>query len=279
MFYVYELINTKTNKPFYVGFGKHDRTGNSHDRYDDHLKESLAYKERNILKKGANLHKIRTILKLIDENHTIGINVVGENLCRDEALDLEIELILKYGRRDLGTGILTNLTPGGDGISEMSEEQKKKISDKLKGRISPTKGKILGPYDEERIEASSIGQKKWISSLTEDEHRLRYAQNSRPISKETCEKISKSLKGRPSPMKGKIPWNKGLTKDSDDRLKKLGDKVSKATQGRKAPNKGKNSPNKGKTYEEIYGVEKAKELKEKRRLAKKKYWSKDQETS
>ncbi|MCG7944906.1 MAG: hypothetical protein N0C84_01020, partial [Candidatus Thiodiazotropha taylori] len=45
------------------------------------------------------------------------IQILKENLTEDEALELEIELIAKFGRKDLGTGILRNKTDGGDGMS------------------------------------------------------------------------------------------------------------------------------------------------------------------
>ena len=78
-------------------------------------------------------------------------------------------------------------------------------------------------------------------------------------------KMSERMKGEKNPMYGKklIPWNKdkklhyevwnkNLTKETDERLKRMGEKTSKRI--------------KNKTYEEMYGIEKAKELKQKVRL-------------
>ncbi len=50
-------------------------------------------------------------------------------------------------------------------------------------------------------------------------------------------------------MKGKIPWNKGLTKKSDERVAQYGKRISKV-------NKGKPSSRKGKTKENDEGVRK-----------------------
>lgn len=43
------------------------------------------------------------------------IQFIKKKLTDAEAIALEIELIAKYGRKDLGTGILRNQTEGGDG--------------------------------------------------------------------------------------------------------------------------------------------------------------------
>ena len=50
----------------------------------------------------------------------------------DEAAKWEKFYIKKFGRIDLGTGILRNLTDGGDGVANPSAETRKKISDAAK---------------------------------------------------------------------------------------------------------------------------------------------------
>jgi len=42
------------------------------------------------------------------------VEIIKEGLTKQEAFDLEIKLIKKYGRRDKGLGTLVNLTDGGD---------------------------------------------------------------------------------------------------------------------------------------------------------------------
>jgi len=49
-----------------------------------------------------------------DKNHIV---IIAENLTEEQALNAEKELIAKYGRKDLGTGILHNRTNGGEGVS------------------------------------------------------------------------------------------------------------------------------------------------------------------
>ena len=41
---------------------------------------------------------------------------------------------------------------------------------------------------------------------------------------------------------GSIPWNKGLTKETDERIRSYGQSVSHSTQGRITWNKGKSNP-------------------------------------
>lgn len=59
------------------------------------------------------------------------IKFVAEQLTDNRARELEIELIAKYGRKDLGTGILRNMTDGGEGSSGRvaTKEMKQKLSE------------------------------------------------------------------------------------------------------------------------------------------------------
>jgi hypothetical protein len=54
-----------------------------------------------------------------------------QNLCEEEALRHETYLIAVLGRKDLGTGILRNLTDGGEGVSGVvwTEERRKSFSE------------------------------------------------------------------------------------------------------------------------------------------------------
>lgn len=59
---------------------------------------------------------------------------------------------------------------------------------------------------------------------------------------------------------GIVPWNKGLTKDTDVRVAQYSETLSNSVTGRTAHNKGIPSGKKGLTYEEIYGKETADSL-------------------
>lgn len=58
--------------------------------------------------------------RIHSKNHSINLPpkerriFIEKNLTESDAIDLEIQLIKKYGRKDLGTGILRNKTNGGD---------------------------------------------------------------------------------------------------------------------------------------------------------------------
>jgi hypothetical protein len=94
--------------------------------------------------KRMSFHKNRAqnpILKRkLDKIKDLGLEPIIEkfidNISDEEALKIEIELITKYGRIDLNTGPLCNLTEGGDGTSGRiaSEETKKLWSEQRKGK-------------------------------------------------------------------------------------------------------------------------------------------------
>lgn len=85
IYYVYAYLR-EDSTPYYIGKGKGNR----------------AYENNDHKKHGIYLPEDRT-----------RIVILKETLTNQQALDLETELIKKYGRKDLGTGILYNKTDGG----------------------------------------------------------------------------------------------------------------------------------------------------------------------
>lgn len=73
------------------------------------------------------------------------ILILKKNLTEDEAFNHEIYMISVFGRKDLETGILYNLTNGGDGPSGYvyTEEQRKKMGDVRRGKKRPRQSKIM----------------------------------------------------------------------------------------------------------------------------------------
>jgi|AntAceMinimDraft_11_1070367.scaffolds.fasta_scaffold02748_1 hypothetical protein len=282
MFYVYILKNPITNLPFYIGVGKENRRSHL-SREQSHIVEAMRFREGK-LKKRANKHKLNTILQILDQNLSVEIDYIRNSQFINEqcAFDKEIELISYYGRRDLGTGILTNMTNGGEGRVNPSLEARQHQSNIQKGIPSHAKGKKLGLYSPERKAIQQEKMKKTKDLLSEEQIRLQHENRSNshtgkiPWNKgktaDTDTRIAKYAsaktgKARPD-MVGKTPWSKGKTKENDFRLAA----ISESKKGKPAPNKGVPSGKKGMTYAEIYGPEKAAQMLEKRKLKKLEYW-------
>ena len=135
-FYVYELWDSIKNEPFYVGKGQHYR---GKMRHEEHLKIALGIKTCH----DPNGHKINRINKILRLGGKIQTKIVLWTDDETEAFNKEKELIKQYGRRNLETGCLTNLTDGGDGISGrvVSKEERERISRQVRGTGNPMYGK------------------------------------------------------------------------------------------------------------------------------------------
>ena len=176
IYYVYQYLREDLT-PYYIGKGKNGR------RFTKHC--------RNISP---------------PENKDL-IQIVAQNLTEEDAHSLEIELIAKYGRKDSGTGILRNMTSGGEGSAG------RVIRDDTRQKISESKlGKKRKPFTEEaRLNMSKVkqGKKTWNTGIKtgapseETKQKISIANKGRLLSEEHKQKLSDAKKG-------KTPWNKGL---------------------------------------------------------------------
>ena len=132
-FYIYAYLRTD-GTPYYIGKGTGGR----------------AWSKRRTIPLPTNLSNI-----IIMEN----------NLSDIGALALERRYIRWYGRKDNGTGILRNLTDGGDGKSGCDAwnkgiatppETKAKLSKALKGRPAPNRGKSPSPETKAKLKAAAL---------------------------------------------------------------------------------------------------------------------------
>lgn len=112
MAYVYRHIRLDKNEPFYIGIGS-----------DFSYKRAYEKTRRN------------KIWKDIVSKTDYEIEILFDELTWEQACEKEKEFILLYGRIDNQSGILTNLTNGGDGTSGaiMSEQWRNKKSNSMIG--------------------------------------------------------------------------------------------------------------------------------------------------
>jgi len=155
-------------EPFYIGKGKEKRNLIHLKKYKLTNKTHLSNKILNIRNKGFE----PIIIKIY------------ENLQEEESLMLEKKLISMIGRRLKKTGPLVNITDGGEGTSglkhtlesrkkmsnkgekhpnwnkNLSEETKKKISEKLK-----LNNPMKNPEISEKVRLQNLGRVPWNKGL------------------------------------------------------------------------------------------------------------------
>jgi hypothetical protein len=86
------------------------------------------------------------------------ILILHSGLSEQTAFDFEEKLILFYGRKDLGTGLLRNMTNGGEGVAGWIPDEKWRAqkSESMLGQGNPMYGRTLS---EEHIKKMSENRK------------------------------------------------------------------------------------------------------------------------
>ena len=171
---VYRHIRKDKNEPFYIGITNTD------------------------IKRPYTKYKRNNLWKNIVNKTDYEVDILFDDLTWEQAQEKEKEFIKLYGRIDLGTGTLVNMTDGGEGSP---------------GVIPWNKG--LTKENNEIIKQSSI----YLKSLN------------RTLSQEQKDVISKKNKGKTSwnkGLKGVIKsWNTGLKGYKINRIKKGIQKIVK----------------------------------------------------
>ncbi len=169
MAYVYRHIRLDKNEPFYIGIGsdeKYHRAGEKSRR-------------NNLWKK-------------IVSKTGYEIEILFDGITYDEAKIKEVEFIKLYGRIVDGTGILSNLTLGGEGAKGhiVTKETAKKISDAQKGR----------KLSKEHIENLRLGRIgcKMPTRTKEHQDKLNASRIGVPRKPETKQKLSLANIGKVS---------------------------------------------------------------------------------
>lgn len=86
------------------------------------------------------------------------IVILHKNLEWEEACRIERDLIAFYGRKDLGTGILRNMTDGGEGLPNPSKETREKMSKSTSGENNPQFGKPISEETRRKISEATRGE-------------------------------------------------------------------------------------------------------------------------
>lgn len=128
-YYIYRHIRKDKNVPFYIGMGKADLNANTY------LK---------MYQRGHNFLKRNNYWTKVYKKTEIKVEILLENLTKEQAINKEIEFINLYGRKNLKKGTLTNLTDGGEGTVNKDLKTRLKISKANKGikRSEETKNKL-----------------------------------------------------------------------------------------------------------------------------------------
>jgi hypothetical protein len=185
---VYRHIRLDKNEPFYIGIGS---------------SESRAYR-----KDGRN-----PLWSNIVEKTEYKVQILFEDLTREEACEKEIELISLYGRINKGDGILANISCGGEALmAEENPSYDKGIEIVVNGVIYPsvmTASRDLDLHEKTiryRIKSENFpgynytepskAVKKLSHKEIEENKTLRNGMLGRRHSKESIEKMSERLKGR-----------------------------------------------------------------------------------
>lgn len=184
-FYTYIYYDpSRNNEPIYVGKGTKSRAWL-------HIKRK-------------NKHPFVQRLQFMKKNGIIPIIGIYAGLDEEFAHLLEMELIAKFGRKDLGKGPLLNLTDGGEGTTNVSLDIRNHLSEIKRG---------VTLSGEHRISISIGNTGRQVTQETRD--KISYSNKGKVMSEESKSKMSLAAKNRVPWNKGKkgcqTPWNKGIS--------------------------------------------------------------------
>jgi hypothetical protein len=209
MAYVYRHIRLDKNEPFYIGISS-----------DDDYSRAYSTDARN-----PYWHNII-------EKTNYEIEIILDNLLWEDACKKEVELIKLYGRKDLKTGTLVNMTNGGEGVfglifskdhrnkisnsnkgkrlnKKCSIEHRNNISNSLKGHITSketklkisiaNKGKKRSNECKEKLRLASLGNKKMLGKKHSEETKKKMKEKALQKDPKSIKKMAETKKGANNP--------------------------------------------------------------------------------
>jgi len=178
---VYRHITKDNNTVFYVGMGNNSRP---------YTKTKRSSYWKNIVDK-----------------HGYYVEVLAENLSFEDAIELEVFLISLYGRKDNKTGVLCNLTDGGEGTKNVTESVRKKISERRKGVRNVPLDYVITKEHREKISLAKKGKESTFKGKKHSEYSKAIIKEKRALqifTKETLIKKSNAVKGSKNPSAIKV---------------------------------------------------------------------------
>jgi hypothetical protein len=178
---VYRHITKDNNSVFYVGMGNNSRP---------YTKTKRSSYWKNIVDK-----------------HGYYVEVLAENLSFEDAIELEVFLISLYGRKDTKTGILCNLTDGGEGTKNVTESVRKKISERRKGIRNLPLDYVRSKTHCENLSLAKKGKESCFKNKKHTDATKEIIKQKRALqvfTKETLIKKSNAVKGGKNPAAVKV---------------------------------------------------------------------------
>lgn len=140
--YIYVWKESKFGLPFYIGQGRH-----SGYKISNKKRYSRAYKTHYNGNKNTNVlaycQNVANKLESLGTPHTV--EILYDNLTLEEVNNMEKLLIKRLGRRNIKTGILCNLTDGGEQNPMDDETIKRKHKELMESKEQRMKQKCK-PY-------------------------------------------------------------------------------------------------------------------------------------
>jgi hypothetical protein len=200
--YVYRHIRLDKNEPFYIGIGS-----------DKKYKRAFEKTRRNKM--------WYDVINKTDYE----VDILIDELTWEQACEKEKEFISLYGRKNIGTGTLSNLTDGGEGTTGaiMSKEWRENLSNKLIGNKRGI-GRIRSEKELNDLKNRMIGNKYGLGYNHTEESKMKISikNKGKKRNEEAIKNISESQKGKKLSEETKLKvsmFQKGRPKSEEHKRK------------------------------------------------------------